>query len=247
MSEYVRRSKPADRLGRQVLKPERPFMWNHLASTDFVAILSYALPLVSYLVTIQRRQHDRSTRLFFLYLFLSAGFNTVNFFTGVYYINNLLIYTLQFTVEYYLLSWMFMHLLKKAIYQKLIRWMMLGYVALLALNIRRILSTNTFDSYDAAFVGFVIIIYCILFFHLQLSNLQVTFIYRTPWFWFITALLFFYSGCFLIFLSTDYIMYFNNSFSIGLWDLRNLLDIVKNIVITIGIFYLPGKYSWKTY
>jgi hypothetical protein len=208
-----------------------------------IAFASYLLPLSCYIF--RRDKGERPLRLFFAYLGISFLFVTVNYFTGLYYINNLFIYSFQFITEYYLLSWLFLQLLETKVLRRFVWGMMILFAVLLLFNLKRILSPVTFDSYDAGFVSFVIIIYCILFFHRQLGKPQITFVHKTPWFWFVTALLLFYAGSFLVFLTTDYIMYQNGSLGVFLWQIRDLLDILKNLLITVGIYYIPKPSLWR--
>lgn len=210
---------------------------------EAMAVLSHLLPIILFLIFYGKL--SGLLKRFLLILITLAAFKVVEYLTGYYSIHNLLIYTCHFICEFYLISFFFKKLLPQRRFQLLINAMMLLFIVVIILNIKRIINLSTFDSYDAAFTSFIIIIYCLFYFHHQLSQPQIIFIYKSHWFWIVTALLFYYSGSFLIYLSTNYIMWRDLSVSMGLWDILFGLTIIENILFAISIYYIPKNSLWK--
>src|SRR5690606_13238679 len=89
-----------------------------------------------------------------------------------------------------------------------------------------------FDSYTPAFLSLAVLLYCVLYFHQQLDSPNVTFIYKTPWFWVVTGLLMYFSGGFLILLFTSTLMFKELPLIRELWNLQDLLLAIKNLLVS---------------
>jgi hypothetical protein len=85
----------------------------------------------------------------------------------------------------------------------------------------------------------VMIVLSLHYFYVLLTRLPTTDIHRFPMLWISFAVLFYYSGNFFQFLTTNYILAGDAGAARMLWILHNLLNILKNILFTIAI--------WQTY
>lgn len=210
--------------------------------SELIASFSYLIPLVP--AWFLFRKSSAEFRLFIIILSISYIVTFIGYYTAKYYINNLWIYFSFNVVEFCLYSLLFKRLLATKPAKRFINIMIILFVLLIILNAGNTLDLSNYDSYTAAFVSLAMLLYCILFFNSQLNNLNVTFIYKTTWFWIMTGLLLYFAGSFLIFLFTSYLMYRDKNLTWTLWGLHDLLDIIKNLLIATGLFFIKNE-QWK--
>lgn len=213
--------------------------WKH---SNLIGWISFIIPLVA--GWIRYRFAGREIRFLLFILGISFLLTVICYYTGIYYINNLLIYFAQYILEFILYSFLFWKLLASSYARKFILLCSFLLLLTIAINFRIIFMHTSFDSYTPAFVSLALILYCVLFFNRQLNNPQIIFIYKTSWFWIVTGLLLYNAGNFLVFLFTNYLMYRNKELVRLLWHLRDYFDVTKNVLITIGFIYINGK-EWK--
>lgn len=94
-----------------------------------------------------------------------------------------------------------------------------------------------FNQYTQIFEGIIISTFCILYLRDELKSPKFKNILAEPTFWFVSAFLIYYGCTWLIVLSTEIFIIDKNMF-IYIWDYQNILGIIKNIVITVGILCL---------
>jgi hypothetical protein len=138
----------------------------------------------------------------------------------------------------------FRKLLSSRFAHRLIPVLMVLFAGLIIYHFLWIFPQRTlFDSYTPAFLCLAILLYCVLYFHQQLDAPNVTFIYKTPWFWVVTGLLMYFSGGFLILLFTSTLMFQDGLLIRGLWNLQDLLLVIKNLLVAIGFLYIKNT-AW---
>lgn len=209
------------------------YLWKNSGLIDYV---SFLIPL--FVGWYEYKRTSKTLKFFVIILSITFVFAVVCYYTGLYYINNLLIYFTQYVLEFTLYSILFSRLIATRAFRLLVFIATVLLITMVVWNYKNIFQTISFDSYTPALVSLSLILYCILFFHTQLNMPQITFIYRTPWFWIVTGLLLYNAGNFLVFLFTNYLMYRNGDLVRQLWGLRDYLDAFKNILIMIGFLHI---------
>jgi hypothetical protein len=77
----------------------------------------------------------------------------------------------------------------------------------------------------------------LLFLANEFRNPKVTNIVKEPVFWFASAFLIYYGCSWLILLGTQ-LFTINQELFIYIWDGQNILNIIKNILIMVGILWI---------
>jgi hypothetical protein len=207
-----------------------------------VACFSFLIPLIPGWILYRRL--PSVWRLLVLTLTIEFLCTATGYFTGLYYISNLWLYFLLYCLQFYLYSVIFRKLLSSRFARQLIRALMVLFVGLIIYHFLWILPQRTlFDSYTPAFLSLAVLLYCVLYFHQQLDSPNVTFIYKTPWFWVVTGLLMYFSGGFLILLFTSTLMFKELPLIRELWNLQDLLLAIKNLLVSVGFLYVK-KTAW---
>lgn len=214
-----------------------------IVDLEFIACFSFLIPLLP--GWILYRGLPSVWKLFVVTLTGEFLLTTAGYYTGRYYVSNLWLYFLLYCFQFYLYSVIFRALLSTRFSRRFIATLMILFVGLILYHFVKIFpQRDQFDSFTPAFLALAILLYCVLYFHQQLDSPDVTFIYRTPWFWVVTGLLLYFSGGFLILLSTSTLMFQERLLITGLWNLQDFLLVVKNLLIAIGFLYVKNT-SWK--
>ena len=211
--------------------------------TELIACISYLVPVVPGWLLYSRMEIP--LRLLVVTITVAGVFAAAGYYTGEHYIPNLGMYFASYVLSFYLFSAVFFKLLTTLRARWIIRAAMALFAVFVIFRLRYILTPGNFDSYTPALLSLAMMIYSVLFFNQQLNLPQITFIYKTPWFWVVTGLLLYYAGSFLILLTTDYLMVRDNTFIRGLWDLLDVLAVICNLLIALGFVWYKNT-SWKT-
>lgn len=214
-------------------------LWNN---SNLLSCASFLAPLI--IGAIKFPKASNNIKLLISILTISFILTVICYYTGIYFINNLLIYFAQYILEFTFYSILFWRLLNTTIAKIFIIVSAVIVSSIALINYKSIIHPVSFLSDTPAIISLALIMYCILFFNKQLNNPLITFIYKTPGFWIVTGLLLYNAGNFLIFLFTNYLMHRNRDLVYLLWRLRDYLDVTKNILIMIGFFHIKDK-LWK--
>lgn len=209
---------------------------------ELIACISFLVPVVPGWWLFKRIH--KPLRFLVVILTILGVFAVAGYYTGMHYIPNLRIYSAGYALSFYLFSLLFRGLLPT----RRARWItgggMVLFTVFILVRLGYILTPGNFDSYLPAFLSVAMMIYSVLYFNQQLNLPQITFIYKTPWFWVVTGLLLYYAGSFLILLTTDYLMVRDNSFIRGLWNLLDVLAVIRNLLIALGLVWYKNT-SWN--
>ncbi|MBK7233803.1 MAG: hypothetical protein IPH93_16465 [Saprospiraceae bacterium] len=96
---------------------------------------------------------------------------------------------------------------------------------------------NSFSPYSLIFEGLVVFCFCISFFIEQVKAPKEPLIFLNPDFWFVSAFILYYGGTWLILASSQYFINDKGLF-IYLWDLHNIISILKYLAIGVGFYHI---------
>ncbi len=150
-------------------------------------------------------------------------------------INNIiLIYVLVFGELFFLIKY-FSNLLENV--KWIGSWKSLVILFLLLISTFAIKHPQAYINPNPQIIeGLYITFLCLLFFNKELKHPKYTNILIEPSFWFIVGFLFYYGCSLLILLSTNY--FFEAEKFIYVWNIHNLLYLIKNIFLIVGLICL---------
>lgn len=93
------------------------------------------------------------------------------------------------------------------------------------------------NSYSTVLQALIQIVFCILYFYKLLRELPEQHIHRLPMFWINSALLIFYSGTFILYTFTAYLINVLKNDLITYWSFHNILRILFQLLVMIGLYY----------
>ena|ERR1035437_4293770 len=209
--------------------------YNFYLNLSYVSVFSVCVPLIVGFVFIR---HLKPNFIVLLYL-LCADLLTelIAHIFQKYNLHNLFIYRSFTLVQFVMLSVFFIKTLspsKIALFIKIFIFVFFG-IALFDLYKN---GFNTPDDLSLAVSSVLLMIYSLLTFNYIIQNPVHTNILSMPLFWFITAVLIYFSSGLFLFIFSGYVLNFSNNFHYELWSINSLLNIIFNLLIAIGF--------WKT-
>jgi len=94
---------------------------------------------------------------------------------------------------------------------------------------------NNFSPFSLIFEGIIVFGFCISYFIEQAKTPKEPLIFLNPDFWFVSAFILYYGGTWLILVSSQYFINDKGLF-IYLWDLHNIISILKYLAIGVGFY-----------
>lgn len=92
------------------------------------------------------------------------------------------------------------------------------------------------EHINSLFLGVKSIIFIcssVIYFKLMLDKIEFDTPWSNPFFWINSAIIIYFSGCFFIFIFSEYR---DVSKTINLWDIHNIIHIIYNLLILIGFW-----------
>ena len=99
-------------------------------------------------------------------------------------------------------------------------------------------SSERMDAYEIATETLLITFCIIYFFYLRFKQVDQHYLYQDPFFWFMTGILVYLGYTFFFNLLVNHV---DNEILKNYYHYSYLGDIIKNLLFTVGLFYLPGK------
>lgn len=171
-----------------------------------------------------------------IYCFINATVEIVSLILALSGIHNFLMYYVLIFSEIFAIILFFYS--TSMFFSKMRKLYFFAFIySVLSLLLFKFTSFSHFNPYSGIFEGFVVFICCLLFLANEIKNPKVTNIVEVPVFWFVSAFLIYYGCSWLILLGTQLFTVKQELF-IYIWDGHNILNIIKNILITIGILWI---------
>ena len=101
-------------------------------------------------------------------------------------------------------------------------------------------TSERMDSLEIAIETIIIIFSTIYFFYLRFKQVDQNYLYQDPFFWFITGILVYLGYTFFFNLLVNHV---DNEILKNYYHYSYVGDILKNLLFTVGLFYLPTKMS----
>lgn len=156
--------------------------------------------------------------------------------------SNIWIINIYFLVEALLIFYLFYYAFRNI---RIWRIVPLAAMVLLTLVwITRNFIFHKFYSFDSVTNGLetiIVILFSIAFLYNQLIKPQSFFIYSTPIFWIISAVLIYKAGTFFLFLYFNALENYERETFANLYTINSIFQILKNILLMIAFLIKPGK------
>lgn len=108
------------------------------------------------------------------------------------------------------------------------------YILFAGINVLFI-QKGSINSYSAIFLSTIVLAYALYYFYWLIQKLPAMHLQRLPMFWINSAFILYYSGNFLLFVFTAYLVNVLNNNLIMYWTLHNLLGITECIMLIIAV------------
>ncbi len=157
-----------------------------------------------------------------------------------YYTNNFFIGFRLFTIIEHVLIVLFLHHIIISLKFKKIIKVLSGLFLLYAIFDFINSKSNTFDSTPSGITSILILSYCIYYFFEKIKTPDSLFLYSTPNFWIVVALIIFFSGTFFIYIYSQ-----NNYNDPAFKSIYNLINstfiILRNLLFSIAFLIKTDK------
>ncbi len=194
-------------------------------------------PLLGLLLIFFRRGKKTGGHFYiFSYLLLQLLTNSVAKYLMYQETSNIRVYQANAFFSFVLITLWFWQALKPLLSPRWYQWLQKGSAAGTLLFIPMLFSesTSALNSLSLSFTSFCICFYCVIFYLISLQNLDDQNLLRTPNFWTVTAFFFYFSTCFVIFISYKIFTQNKERYFVILWLIHNLILFISCCILAIA-------------
>lgn len=178
--------------------------------------------------------------LFGILLLISAFADLGSYVLAWYSIPNIPLINVYFIASFTVLSLIYARLLRAVKFQ--INSFTIFSIIFFIVDSFYMEGITNFQSYVQTLCGVLTLGYAVLYYDHVLNDFPLINIKRHPFFWFNTAVAYYYSLNLFIFIFDTFIFEnMDDTQILGVWIFHNLNNVVKNILFAVGINYAGGK------
>ena len=178
--------------------------------------------------------------LFGIFLLISASADLGSYILAWNHIPNIPVINIYFIASFSALSFIYARLLRSVEFQ--IHSFTILSIIFFVVDSCYIEGFTNFQSYVQTLCGVLTLGYAILYYDHVLHDFPVINIKQLPFFWINTAVAYYYSFNFFIFVFDTFIFEnMDETQILGVWIFHNFNNVVKNILFAVGIYYAGGK------
>lgn|GEM_PF-5419366 len=205
---------------------------------DFLETFSPLIPIAGLLIKRPRNVRWLVVLQIYLLLYipLSAYANYLATHMRVNIVVYLIISAITFCCFVLVIESFFIHKSKKKINRVLIA------VSILFLVVNALLweGTTIFNSNSSALNNFILLLYCLYYYKLQIANPENAFVEKQPSFWIVSGIFIFCCGDFFLYALYNYLTLHHTDFARDYaWYFNDVLITIMNIFFTKGIICVP--------
>jgi len=200
-----------------------------LANT--IAVYSVIVPLISAIINF--KTITNTLKILGVFVIIMTIFELVNNIHMRYGINNMYIFHIYSYIEFIVISIIFHTLLKS---KKLKIGIYISCILFYTFSVINLLKWETlydFNSNQFAVEAVIIFFYCIGYYTELMKNPSVVHLEKSPEFLLVSGYFVYFSGTFMLFISSKELLLTNNE---GYWILNSILNILLNIIYTIVLW-----------
>ena len=170
-----------------------------------------------------------------LYCLLNGFLELVSYLLAEYYLNNIWCFYVSIFIElFFVLN--FFRVISPRLHRSLNHWTFITIYTILVVALFISKDHSYLNPNPSIVEGITIFLCCLMFFSEELKSLKYTHIIKEPVFWFVGAFFTYYGSSWLLLFSTNYLL--NSKSFLNIWDVQNLFNLVKYIIIVVGFICL---------
>ena len=152
------------------------------------------------------------------------------------------IYTI---VEFFLIGLYLRTIIKNTVVKKVIIYLIVAFLLFASVDFYWT-KADSFDSIPTGVSCIVILFLCIFYLYEQVKDPENLFLYSSPNFWVVVALIIFFSGTFFLFIYSQNSLKGNAEFQHYFDLINSSFNLLKNLIFSIAFIIKPGKSSDNT-
>jgi hypothetical protein len=199
---------------------------------SYASLFSVAFPLILYLLRV--KQVNRSGHLIGVIVALSAASDTIGYFLFKAKISTVLVFNGYFVISFVLLSWFYYDVLQLTRGKRTVQWGLGLYVLAFICITAFFQSFNEYQTLLWTLGGAICIIFSISYFISVFSAMRPMNDFGLLWI--NSGILFYFSFNLFLFIMSSYVLTrLEAELALIVWSFHNVNNIIKNILIGLGI------------
>lgn len=182
------------------------------------------------------KSYTKELKIITLHLILIAILGTYSTYLWSLSKNNLPVLHIYTMVEFTTIMLFYREVFRESIQGKWFIIVIGCFVSLCLLNVFYIQNWFVFNTYPRALQSLITIIACLYYYYKITHESLYTQIEKSPVFWINNGFFIYFSGSFLLFMLSNYILSMNREANMIVWMLHGFLSILLYVLISIGLW-----------
>lgn len=200
----------------------------------YVSSFSVILPFIGSIIVF--KSLNSNLRLFSLYLFITLAKEGICVYLANFGMPNLYIYNILGILAYLIYFYLYYHEFTEKITKKTIAYFSVITSTVYLIDLLAVNGFEKFNTLTTTFGGLFLTITALLYFYHLIKNIEHSNLTRVPMFWISTGVLFYSVGTIILFNYFNAYIHLPPSIRSSIWTINSVLNILQNILLTIGIF-----------
>lgn len=209
--------------------------------TSVITISSYLFILPLGITLLRRNALDNTQKLLRWVIYLLSASQIIGNALWYFQINNLPLLHIYPLIELAILAVLYQRTLRTWYHPYVIPLLTALMIGFSVFNSVFIQSIFVFSSNSITLVSGVLIIYSISYFVKLLRDPPVDFLDRSPMFWINCAILIYFSGSFMIFMYSNYMLPKSKDTQMVIWGIHAILNMVRFFLFSIALWVKEKK------
>lgn len=203
----------------------------------YISTFSVAIPFIA--GVIKFKSLNKQLRLFSLFLLITLIKESVCAYFFMNSANNMPIYVSMQVLVYLIYLYLYYHEFYNQNTRKLIKFLSTIIILIYFIDLLFINKLYKINIFTTTFGGIFLTLLSLLYFYNLIKNLEHQNLLKVPMFWLSSSVLFYNVGTIILFSLYDVYYKLPHEININLWTINSVLNILQNILITIGLIWLP--------
>ena len=190
-----------------------------------------------------KKHNDKRLRVIFILLIIGFTVDAYSKYLEYYQKENFIPFNIWVLLETMLLYFLFFKVLENSIFKKLIISLCVIFPMIWAIYFNKV-GTEDYMDIVVTYQNVTIIAFSIFYFYEQIASSEPVVIYNKSIFWVVTSYLIYSAGTLFLFI---YLRFFPDDEQIRLRTLNYLLNILKFVLLTVGMFMKDEQQGRKQF
>jgi hypothetical protein len=201
-------------------------------------LVPYSIAIPLFIAVLKYKYLSDTARIIFYYLIVSVIFTIIGYILRHTIQNNLPLLHIYTVVEFFILTEFFKKAINEKNSSKILTVVQIVFTLACIANVFFLQSLFTYNSYSRSLGALLIMLLAINFFARLFTKQLSEKVTKLPLFWFNSAIFLYFSGAFVLFIFSNYVLIADRVTNVILWNIHATFVLIMYLLFAKGFYKL---------